>query len=247
MKQPHTKYSIFSILLILALALVLGNQASASAITYSGSSGNLSASATFSLAGNILTVTLSNTSLSDVLVPADVLAGIWFDNTHKLTPVSANRNGSSVFYGALSNVGDGWGYYSGLAGAGHGMKDGIVAAGFGIGGGHSNFSAAHDSLGGLNYGVLSAGDNTVTGNAGVKGHGPLIKNSVQFALSTARGFNLSELGNSVVFQYGTSLTEPSYSGYLQRPPASVPEPGTLALVGSGMLGLAGLLRRKIKA
>lgn len=244
MKQKRTKYRIISILSVLALTVVLGSQASASAITYSGSSGNLSASATFSLTANTLTVTLSNTSLSDVLLLADVLAAVWFSNAHTLTPLSANLNGSSVVYGSLGNVGDGWGYYSGLAGGGHGMNDGISAAGFGIGGGHGNFSAAHNPLGGLNYGILSAGDNSITGNTGVKGHGPLIKNSVQFVLTTASGFNLSELGNTVVFQYGTSLTEPSYTGYLQ--PEPVPEPGTLALVGSGMLGLAGLLRRQRK-
>ena len=36
-----------------------------------------------------------------------------------------------------------------------------------------------------------------------------------------------------------------YSFYGQAAP--VPEPGTLALLGSGMLGLAGVLRRKLKA
>lgn len=38
-----------------------------------------------------------------------------------------------------------------------------------------------------------------------------------------------------------------YSFYGQAAPAPVPEPGTLALLGSGMLGLAGVLRRKLAA
>jgi PEP-CTERM motif len=240
MKQPRMKL-IVSMLSILALAMALGGTAWASAITYSGSSGNLSASATFSLTGNTLTVTLTDTSSSDVLVPADVLSAVWFDVTHALTPSSANLNGSSVYYGSLLNVGDGWGYYSGLAGSGQGKNDGITAAGFGIGGGHSNFSAAHTGLDGIDYGLLSAGDNTSTGNTGVLGHGPLILNSAQFVLTAPTGFALSELGKTVVFQYGSALTEPSYAGY-----SPTPEPGTLALLGSGIIGLAGVLRRKIK-
>ena len=244
MKQPGSKYFILSTLSVLALALTFVSQASASAITYSGSSGNLSATAAFSLTGNTLTVTLSNTSKSDVLVPSDVLTAVWFMNTHTLTPVSANLNGSSVFYGSISNVGNGWGYYSGLAGKGHGKNDGITAAGFGIGSGHSNFSGAHNSLGGVDYGLLSAGDKSSTGNSGVKNHGPLIENSAQFVLTAGSGFALSELGNSVVFQYGSDLDECHFTGRLQAEP--VPEPGTLALLGSGTIGLATFLRRKIK-
>jgi PEP-CTERM motif-containing protein len=240
MNQPRTNV-IFSMLAVLALAMALGGTASASAITYSGSSGNLSASATFSLTGNTLTVTLTNTSSSDVQFPTDVLTAVWFDVAHTLTPVSASLNGSSVFYGSISNVGDGWGYYSGLAGGGQGKNDGITAVGFGIGSGHSNFSGAHHALQGDDYGLLSAGDNSTTGNAAVKNHGPLIKNSAQFVLTTGSGFNLSELGNSVVFQFGSSLTDTHFPG--NQP---TPEPGTLALLGSGMIGVAGVLRMKTR-
>ena len=159
--------------------------------------------------GNTLTVTLTNTSSADVLVPTDVLTGVFFNTSHTLTPVSANLHGSTVYYASLANVGDGWGYGSGVSA--QGMNSAISATGAVNGLGMSNFSSQHNALDGLPYGILSAGDNPSTGNTGVKGKGPLIKNSVQFVLTVAPGFSLSELGNSVVFQYGTALTDTHFS------------------------------------
>lgn len=230
-------------LCVMCLALAFSGDAAANAVTYSGSSGSLSASATFDLTGNTLSVTLVNTSLTDVLLPADVLLAVFFDTANTLTPVSASLDGSTVFYGSLTNVGDGWEYKNGINA--HGKNSGIGAAGFGVLG-QSNFSASHQNLGGLNYGILSPGDNSNTGNNGVKGHGPLIKNEVQFVLTTPNGFSLDQLGDSVVFQYGTSLDEPSFSGTLQTTPT--PEPSTLGLAGSGLLTFfMGLRRRMTKA
>lgn len=233
---------IYGAILLLILALAFAGQASADSITFTGSSGNLSASALFTLSGNTLTVTLSNTSMMDVLVPTDVLTAVWFNTSSSLNPLSASLNGSSVFYGSIGNVGDGWGYYSGLAGAGQGMNSGITAAGFGIGGGHSNFSGAHNALGGLDYGLLSKGDNPATGNAGVTKHGPLVKNSTQFNFLVGQGFSLSELGNSVIFQYGTSLSESHYEGR----PVQVPEADLLSTYASVLLIGGALLRRRLR-
>ena len=48
-------------------------------VTFSASSGDLSASVTFEFDGTSLVVTLINTSAADVLVPVDVLTGVFFD------------------------------------------------------------------------------------------------------------------------------------------------------------------------
>jgi hypothetical protein len=216
-------------------------------MVYKGSSGSLAASADFSLSGSTLTVTLTNTSTADVLVPTDVLTGVYFNTSHTLTPVSASLNGSSVVYGSINNVGDGWGYASGVSADGE--NSAISATGAVNGLGHSNFSGADNALQGLDYGILSAGDDPATGNTGVTGHGPLIDDSVQFTFTVAPGFSLSELGNSVVFQYGTQLSETHFSGSNGSTPdvSVVPVPPTFILLGIGvaLVALVAIPRRRL--
>lgn len=92
---------------VLALALGMASPADAIPIitdaTWSGSSGNLSASARFQLdtALNRLTITLTNTSMNDVLSPEDVLTTVFFglSPAYALTPLEAYvPSGSEVMY-----------------------------------------------------------------------------------------------------------------------------------------------------
>lgn len=210
------------------LFISASSSAVASFESFSGSSGDLSAQVDFSLSGSTLTVTLINSSSSDVLVPTDILTGVFFDSADTLTPVSASLDGSTVYYGTItpgssSEVGNGWGYASGVSA--HGENSAISAMGAVTGLGHSNFGNQSTPLQGVDYGILSAGDNSATGNGGVTGHGPLIKDQVQFILTAPSGFTLSDLGDSVVFQYGTALTDTSLAGSAQV--TAVPEPSTV--------------------
>jgi hypothetical protein len=209
---------------------------------YSGSSGSLSATAEFDLSGNTLTVTLTNTSSADVLVPTDILTGLFFHTSHTLTPVSASLNGSTVFYGPLTDVGDGWGYASGVSAQGE--NSAISATGAVTGLGHSNFSAANNPLQGENYGILSAGDDPATGNGGVTGAGPLVKNSVQFTLTAGPGFTLDELGSSVVFQYGSALSKPHFNGTDDPGVTPLPAPPSVVLLGTGLVASLAWWRRR---
>ncbi len=219
----------------------------AAPIVFTGTSGSLSASASFDVSGTSLLVTLTNTSTSDVLVPADVLTAMFFTITGSpiLTPVSALLGaGSTVFYDpdgqpAGGNVGGEWAYKTGLSGAPLGAASGISSTGIGLFG-FSNFNGPDLepplALDGPQYGILSSGDIESTGNGGITGSGGLIKNSVVFTLSgLTAGYDLTGRISNVSFQYGTSLNEPN---------VPVPEPGTLILLGSGLIGLVGYGRKK---
>jgi hypothetical protein len=240
------KKALFALTFLLALALM--TPPALADIVFTGSSGNRAASANFQNIGGDLVITLTNTSTADVLVPVDVLTGLFFDISASLTPVSALLNSSTVAYGpdGGGNVGGEWRYEAGLAAPG-GASKGIYSAGFGFPGDAANFNGANlqnpAALDGLQYGITSAGDNLATGNAPVTGGNALIQNSVVFTLSgISPGFNPDSTNiTNVSFQYGTALNEPNVPG------TSVPDGGvTLVLLGSALMGVE-TLRRKLSA
>lgn len=224
---------IFAVFLLAAFSSVL----EASPIIYYGSSGSLAASASFDLSGSTLTIVLTNTSNSDVLVPSDVLTGLGFNTDFRLDPSSASlKAGSFVSYnnGVPVDPGIGWGYGYGVNAMG--MNSAISASGAVNGLGHSNFFSGNGrALGGLDYGILSLGDDVLTGNQGVTKKGPLFNNSLVFTLIAPEEFALDEIGSYVSFFYGTSLNDPTIKGFKQdaaTPP--VPEPNTFVLLGTGI-------------
>ena len=170
--------------------------------------------------------------------------------------------GSSVFYDpdgqpAGGVVGGEWAYKSGISF--QGATQGISSSGLGLFGPGDLFPgpnlAGPDSPDGIQYGLLSAGDNPATGNGGITGSDGLIKNSVVFTLSgLPAGFDPFTGISNVVFQYGTSLTEPNFPGTCTSncspppppPPIQAPEPASLAMLGGALLGF-GLLRRRKQA
>ncbi|MBL8746145.1 MAG: hypothetical protein JNK58_07295 [Phycisphaerae bacterium] len=224
----------------------IGSTASAGMLQFTSTSGNLQGTVRFevdSMDSSKLIVTLTNSASADVMVPADVLTGVFWDVSGAslaLTSVSAILNTGSVVLFASQPaggvVGGEWGYNGALAGGGPESTDyGISSSGLGLFGGPTFPGPDLDppaALDGLNYGITSAGDNPATGNSAVTGGRPLIKNSVVFTLSgLPSGFDPMARINNIQFQYGTDLSEPHH-----------PTPGAASLLGIAAI-FAGRRRR----
>jgi len=248
------KPALLSAVILVAAATSLS--ASAAPVLYSGVSGTRSATANFSVTGSQLQVVLSNVSTSDVLVPTDVLTGVFFNvlGNLALTPISALTGGPTYLgttnvSGAGSSVGGEWAYLNSLSQ--YSANSGISSSGLGIFGGGDVFPPGTNISGpaspnGLQYGLASLGDNQATGNAEVLGS-ELTKYSVTFLLSgVAASFNPLTAITNVTFQYGTNLSEPHFAGQPEGGTRSnaIPEPATLGLVGVSLLALAALRRRQ---
>jgi autotransporter-associated beta strand protein len=239
---------------VTGLWLITGTTAPA-AITFYGASGNLSASATFSVNGSgNLVVSLANTYTGDTANQSGVLTALYFSGADGLGEVSATAPAGSTFWrGAggstltslpVPNATPGpdgtilaqqWEYLSGISGmtgVPSGATAGISSSGFGIFG-SGNFAGGGAMLDGSSYGLLSAGY-AGAGNDGLKGSSGspnyYIQNSMTFELSGFSG-NLSNITN-VVFQYGTTTSEPSFVGTV------VPEPNFGAIAAMILLAFA---------
>ena len=221
--------------------LLISSFAGASPLTVPVSQGSLAAKAVFDVSGTDLIVTLTNTSSSDVMAPADVLTALFFDSATPLTLARTSATlsiGSVVHFGSTDPggvVGGEWAYGSGLAGAPHGSAYGISSTGVNLFGPGDRFPGNDlqppASPDGVQYGITSTGDNVANGNATVTGANALIQNEVVFVLSgLPANFDPSTQISNVNFQYGTDLSEPN-----------IPEPGTLGLLAVGVLGM---LRRR---
>jgi PEP-CTERM motif-containing protein len=213
----------------------------ASSITYSFSSGGLGASADFVRSGSNLIVTLTNTGTADALVPTDILTAVFFDvaGNPALTRSSAMVPVTSEVYeignGSLHTPGDRvvggeWAFR---------ISNGISSTGLGIFGTGDLFPGPNlqgpAGPDGVQFGIIPLLDNLTTGNGGISGSW-MIRNAAVFTLGGFTAEPNTAISN-VVFQYGTALDEPQYSG-------QVPEPSSLVLAALGCVGMAILGRRR---
>jgi hypothetical protein len=229
----------------------------------------LSASALFSISGNTLTVTLTNTGDSSGTagtdVPANQLTGVFFDlpTGITLTPTSATIaagdlvQASSCDTGLCSssttNVGGEFIYGTGTF-SGHDGNSGISSSGY-ISTGTMFGPTDLDSPtapNGINFAIIA--DQTATNhfnpNGGVGGLSsePLIEGSVVFTLTISGGTLLESQISNVSFQYGTAITESHFgSGGGSGAGQTVPEPVTLLLLAPGLLAAARRMRRRPEA
>lgn len=232
--------------LVLILGVLCCTLASATPITFNGSQDNLAASVTFDKCGSALCATLSNTSTHDVLVPTDVLTGVYWKSSVPLNLTAFSvvlSPGSHVNFGTTDPggvVGGEFAYVPGLVG--HPGDYAVGSAGYLPGIGYlfpgSNLQGPV-SLDGPQYGIVSFADNPLTGNTPVTGTNALIVGGVQFVLTgLPEGFEVGNI-HDVYFQYGTALSDPGFG-------TSTPEPisAVMFLSGGTLLLALGRLRRK---
>lgn len=238
-----------SIAFVVVAAGALCAPALAGPVTYSFSNGGRSASVTFSASGGTLTVDLSNTSLSDALVPTDILTGVFFEiaGNPSLGQISAKVLAPNEVYDGGTNtiitpgdriVGGEWAYKNSIVVVPP-NNEGISSAGLTIFGPGDLFPGPDleppTSPDGIQYGITTAGDNLLTGNSGITGTG-LIKSAVEFKLSGFVGEPDAIIAGAF-FQYGTALDEPGFQG------GDIPEPSSVALLAIGMATIVACRRR----
>lgn len=214
MKQPV----FFSSMGVIAISLLLLCVAPAWAdgITFIGTSGSLSAQASFSIGGNALTVVLSNASGSPVTSVGEVLTGLYFDIAGNPTGLSLGSSdltsGSTFDYVNVYSphlttdshpIGSGWAFVSGQTGASP-ASYAIAASNY-----QGNLKGTSKMLGGVDYGIISGvGSNPSSTFADGS---PYIIDSATFTLvGLPNAFNLASV-TDVSFQYGEDLCNASGS------------------------------------
>jgi hypothetical protein len=237
--------------LLLAVG-VMPSHATAVTLTGTGTAGR-KASVTFDnveISGtHYLQVTLTNTGHYNASKPTDILTAVFFNiqgSNPTLTRFSATlAPGSTVkdINPDPTNLGGEWAYKAGLSVGGE-FTRGISSSGMGLFGPGDRFPGPNlqgpNDPDGLQYGITTLNDPDDTGsgndNGGLLGN-QLARNSVVFLLGgIGAGFDPSAAIFEVRFQYGTSLTEPSFESNYRGSSTRVPQPSSLALLAFGALG-----------
>ena len=232
---------IFSLGLPFLVVALTASASNVTTVTPAGSTttGPVSASATFITGNGFVNITLTDLEINPGDV-AQLLSGLTFKLSNGATTGTLfSSTGTQV------TVNSGGTYSVGTTGAaGWGLNNNV-------GGGLQLNALGFIGPAGLIIGNPGAGGTYSNANSSIAGnpaHNPFLLHSVQFIVNIT-GVTSATTITSSTFYFGTTPGQFKVQGCVSTDPscglASVPEPISLVLTGSGLIGLLFLRRRRI--